>query len=325
MKQCVITEKASQAKNVRAAIGDTYGPVLSTQGHLLRLAEPAEVNPQWAKWEARLLDPGPKGYPWVPSKDAGRKRAYDTVKKALKGMDRIWIATDCDREGQLIGESLVVEHLGFKGEVKRVMFTYEDVPHIKAAFESARDNAHYTPLAEAGKARAQADQIFNLSMSRTATVCLGGFGGIGRVRSPTLAIVVRLERTIRNFKPTLYFELEAEVATPAGMLRMHHKPDPILRSQADAQALATRARGAKGPLEVERAERSERPPQLHSLTSLQKAAGKALGLTAARTLELVQSLYDQHKLLSYPRTEVPLPARIRNRARPPGARRTGRA
>ena len=192
-RQIVITEKASQAKDVRAAVGSRHGAVLAAEGHLLDLCEPEDVNPAWKRWSTALLKPDGL-YGTKPATGGNKAAKLKAIRAALKTADRVWLATDCDREGQLIGQE-ILEHCRYRGEVMRVMFTAQDAETIRAAFRRARPNGEHARMYEAAVARRQADQIYNLSLTRTATVTLGrgarGVIGIGRVKTPTLAIACR--------------------------------------------------------------------------------------------------------------------------------------
>src|ERR671910_3897278 len=192
MNPVFIAEKASRARDTRAAIGDRHGRILPAEGHLLRLAEPEEVDPAWRRWSFTLLKP--EGlYPTKLDRGGNKAAKFEAIRQALRGASRVIIATDCDREGQLIGQE-ILEHLRFKGEVLRAMFTAQDPTTLRQAFSSLRPNADYRHLYAAAVARRQADQIFNLSLTRAATRALvpagaRGIIGIGRVKTPTLAIV----------------------------------------------------------------------------------------------------------------------------------------
>jgi hypothetical protein len=134
----------------------------------------------------------------------------------------VWLATDCDREGQLIGQE-ILEHYDYRGVVMRVMFTAQDPQTIRDAFARARPNAEYARLYAAAVARRQADQIYNLSLTRTATVTLARGTrtviGVGRAKTPTLAIVCRRELEIRSFVPQAYFEVVAMAQVDGGRFR----------------------------------------------------------------------------------------------------------
>ena len=307
-RQLIITEKSSQAKDVRAAVGSRYGAVLAAEGHLLDLCEPEEVNPAWKRWSTTLLKP--EGlYATKPASGGNKAAKLKAIRAALKTAERVWLATDCDREGQLIGQE-ILEHCRYRGEVLRVMFTAQDPQTIRSAFRRARPNAEHARLYEAAVARRQADQIYNLSLTRTATVTLGRGArdviGIGRVKTPTLAIACRRELEIRDFVPVAYFEVVATARPRGGAFRMRHAPKRRVVERAKAQAVVEAARDFEGPLGVRVEDRRQRPPRLHDLPSLQKLASSRFGWPASKTLDVAQALYDGEgkKILTYPRAEV---------------------
>ena len=307
-EQIVITEKSSQAKDVRAAVGSRYGAVLPAEGHLLDLCEPEDANPAWKRWSTELLKP--EGlYGTKPATGGNKAAKLKAIRAALRTAKRVWLATDCDREGQLIGQE-ILEHCGYRGEVMRVMFTAQDPKTIRDAFGRARPNAEHAPLYAAAVARRQADQIYNLSLTRTATVTLGrgaqGVIGVGRVKTPTLAIACKRELEIRDFVPVPYFEVVAAAHAGGGAFQMRHAPKDRILKRKDAEAVAEAARDFAGPLGVRVEDKRQRPPKLHDLPSLQKLCSARFGWSASRTLEVAQELYDGtgKKILTYPRAEV---------------------
>ena len=307
-EQIVITEKSSQAKDVRAAVGSRYGTVLPAEGHLLDLCEPEDANPAWKRWSTELLKP--EGlYGTKPATGGNKAAKLKAIRAALRTAKRVWLATDCDREGQLIGQE-ILEHCGYHGEVMRVMFTAQDPKTIREAFDRARPNAEHARLYAAAVARRQADQIYNLSLTRTATVTLGrgaqGVIGVGRVKTPTLAIACKRELEIRDFVPVPYFEVAAAAHAGGGAFRMRHAPKDRILKREDAEAVVKAARDFAGPLGVRVEDKRQRPPRLHDLPSLQKLCSARFGWSASRTLEVAQELYDGagKKILTYPRAEV---------------------
>ena len=306
--QIVITEKSSQAKDVRAAVGSRYGTVLAAEGHLLDLCEPEDANPAWKRWSTELLKP--EGLYGTKAATGGNKAAkLKAIRAALRTAKRVWLATDCDREGQLIGQE-ILEHCGYRGEVMRVMFTAQDPKTIRDAFSRARPNAEHARLYAAAVARRQADQIYNLSLTRTATVTLGqgarGVIGVGRVKTPTLAIACKRELEIRDFVPVSYFEVAAAAHSEGGAFRMRHAPRDRILKREDAEAVVKAARDFAGPLGVRVEDKRQRPPRLYDLPSLQKLCSARFGWSASRTLEVAQELYDGagKKILTYPRAEM---------------------
>ena len=309
--QIVITEKTSQAKDVRAAIGSRYGDVLPAEGHLFDLLEPEDVVPAWKRWSAILLRP--EGlYGTRPAEGGNKAVKLKAIREALRTAKRVWLATDCDREGQLIGQE-ILEHYVYRGLVMRVLFTAQDSQTIRDAFGRAKPNTEYASLYAAAVARRQADQIYNLSLTRTATVILGRDTrrviGVGRVKTPTLAIVCKLLRglEIRNFVPLAYFEkcrhreeLPERPNSRCGTRRRTELLSARLLRPLPMQLGTSRAR-----LPCASRDKRQVPPKLHDLPSLQKLCGSRFGWSASKTLEVAQELYDgqSKKIITYPRAE----------------------
>lgn len=307
MKSIVITEKPSQAYAVRAAVGTRYGQILSAQGHLLALKEPEEINPGWKHWGFDVLRPN-GFYPIKPDPFAstGAKRRLKAIENALKLTDRVIIATDCDREGTLVGGELL-EYFGFQGEILRAVFTAQDERTIRTALATARPWSQFKYEFAAGKARQQADQIYNLSLTRAVSVAFTEPGvrrviGIGRVKTPTLAIICMRELEIQNFKSEEFLEVTVRAETTKGTLILRHAPYPRLTNRSKAKAIAKIVKGFKGPIWINTELRRRRPPRLMNLAALQRKCG-TWGWSADKTLQIAQILYEEHKILSYPRTE----------------------
>jgi DNA topoisomerase III len=306
--QIVITEKSSQAKDVRSAVGSRYGEILPAEGHLLDLLEPEDVVPHWKRWSPILLRP--EGlYGTRPAEGGNKAAKLKVIREALLTAKLVWLATDCDREGQLIGQE-ILEHYEYRGQVMRVLFTAQDSQTIRDAFARAKPNAEYARLYAAAVARRQADQIYNLSLTRTATVILGQGTrrviGVGRVKTPTLAIVCKRELEIRNFVPIAYFEVVATAKVAAGQFQMRHAPQERIVRREIAQDIANAADGFGGALAVRVEDKRQGPPRLHDLPSVQKLCGSRFGWPASKTLEVAQELYDgqSKKIITYPRAEV---------------------
>ena len=311
MKSLIITEKSSQAKDLRAALGDRFGQILPAEGHLLRLAEPEEVNAEWKRWSCTLLQPDGL-YPTRPVNEGNKPAKLKAIAAALKGCDQVILATDCDREGQLIGQE-ILDHLHYRGQVLRALFTAQDPKTLRQAFAQLKPNSALRPLYEAAVARQQADQIFNLSMTRTATKTVLGPGvrgviGIGRVKTPTLGIVCLRELEIRRFRPEDYFEIVATATVAAGSFSMRHAPmdKDRITERSKAEATAQAAADHQGPLAVKVDHRRQAPPRLFDLPALQKTCGQRWGWNADKTLAVAQELYDGDgkKLITYPRAEA---------------------
>ncbi len=311
MAKLIITEKTSQARDLRAALGERFGQILPAEGHLLRLAEPHEVNPDWKSWACVLLKPDDL-YPTREATEGNKPAKFRAIAAALRDCDEVILATDCDREGQLIGQE-ILEHLSYRGTVRRALFTAQDPKSLRQAFEKLKPNRELRPLYEAAVARQQADQIFNLSLTRTATRTLVARGtkgviGVGRVKTPTLAIVCLREIEIRDFVVDEYFEIVASAKVPAGSFLMRFAPPPKarLRDKSMAEAITVAVAKHKGPLAVTVEHRRQAPPRLYDLPSLQKTCGQRWGWTADKTLAVAQELYagDGKQVITYPRAEA---------------------
>jgi DNA topoisomerase-3 len=306
--QIVITEKSSQAKDVRAAIGTRYGAILPAEGHLIDLQEPEDVVPEWKRWSAILLKPDGL-YGTRPAVGSNKAAKLKAIREALRTAKQVWLATDCDREGQLIGQE-ILEHYKYRGQVMRVMFTAQDAQTIRDAFARAKPNSEYARLYAAAVARRQADQIYNLSLTRTATVILGrgarGVIGVGRVKTPTLAIVCKRELEIRNFVAVTYFEVTAIAKVAGGEFKMRYAPQERILKREIAEKVVAAAEDFEGPLAVRVEDKRKGPPKLHDLPSLQKLGSSRFGWSATKTLEVAQELYDGQgkKIITYPRAEV---------------------
>src|SRR4030088_297720 len=307
-EQIVITEKTSQAKDVRAAVGSRYGDILPAEGHLFDLLEPEDVVPAWKRWSPILLRPDGL-YDTRPTTGGKKAAKLKAIREALRSAKRVWLATDCDREGQLIGQE-ILEHYKYRGEVMGVLCTAQDSHTIRDAFGRAKPNTEYARLYAAAVARRQADQIYNLSLTRTATVILGRGTrrviGVGRVKTPTLAIVCKRELEIRNFVPLAYFEIVATAKVAGGQFQMRHAPQDRIVKRAIAEAVVNAAEGFESALAVRVEDKRQGPPKLHDLPSLQKLCGARFGWSASKTLEVAQQLYDGQckNIVTYPRAEV---------------------
>ena len=226
--------------------------------------------PAWKRWSSILLRP--EGlYGTRPAEGGNKAIKLRAIREALRTAKRVWLATDCDREGQLIGQE-ILEHYEYRGQVIRVLFTAQDSQTIRDAFGRAKPNSEYARLYAAAVARRQTDQIYNLSLTRTATVILGQGArrviGVGRVKTPTLAIGKR-ELEIRNFVPLAYFEIVTTAKVAAGQFQMRHAPQDRIVRREIAQDVVNAAHAFQGALPCA----SRMPPKLHDLPSLQKLCG----------------------------------------------------
>ena len=305
----VICEKPSQAANIRAAIGARFGEILPAQGHLLRFETPEELNPDWRDWGFDLLAPKNRRFSYRPNPGGGKDAALRKILDALRQTDHVVIATDCDREGEGIGREILL-FAGFRGKVSRAMFSAEDPATLRAAFDALKPASDWDALYEAFYARAASDQIVNLTLTRAATLALKpraakGVIGIGRVKTPTLAIVCRRQDEIDTFKARAFFEIRMDIKGAEGTAALWRRggADERIFDPERAERIKTAAARWRGPVKVDRKTKRQAPPKLMDLPTLQKRAG-AWGWTAAKTLEVLQTLYETHKIATYPRAET---------------------
>jgi DNA topoisomerase-3 len=282
-------------------------------GHLVQLADPDEYGEQFKKWRMADLPIVPERFKLVV-RDERSKKQMNVIKRQLgrDDIDLVVNACDAGREGELIF-AYVYENAGSKKPVQRLWLNSMTPQAIRDAFGSLRPGAELALLEEAARSRSEADWIVGMNATRAATIRLrSSFDGavsLGRVQTPTLAILARREEEVRAFVPEPYWVVDASfLATdaPAGRAyegRLHVGANPRLPNAEDADAVVAACEGQVGEItKLEKSERRERAPQLYHLTSLQREANTRFGFTAARTLRAAQKLYDEHKALTYPRT-----------------------
>src|SRR4051794_3590502 len=255
--------------------------------------------------------------PIVPSKfklvvrDERSQKQMSVVKQLMRrdDVDLIINACDAGREGELIF-AYVYEKAGSKKPVQRLWLSSMTNDAMRQAFENLRDGEELATLEQAARSRSEADWLVGMNATRAATIRLrSSFDGavsLGRVQTPTLAILTRREEEIRAFLPEKYWLVDAKFATDddrryAG--RFHAGAQPRLKSAAEADAIVAAVRGKRGEItKVDKTKRTERAPLLFDLTSLQREANTRFGFSARRTLAAAQRCYEEHKVLTYPRT-----------------------
>ena len=317
MQSFVIAEKPDQARLYREAIGARYGPILAARGHIFELAEPEEVDPNWKRWSVGLLRPANGFFPTRLKHDADARKRFKAIRDAAHGADTILVATDPDREGEGIGTAIVNalrrDH-GWGGTVLRVLPLGMDKASLQRAFDEAQPGERFRPLYQSFVARQQADQIFNLSLTRTASTLFRPKGwkgalSVGRVLTPTLGLVCRREREIGAFESQDYFLPWVEVAGAAGRVRLTHapaEPDRITDREV-ARHIAAGAAAYVGPIRVRRERKTQGPPPLFSLAKLQAEAARRFNWPVKKTTDVLQAIYEA-KAVTYPRSsEISLP------------------
>lgn len=269
------------------------------------MAEPEDYDPTLGKWSLDRLPIIPQDFALAPT-SSGRKQLA-VLKRLLLSPDVDVVVNACDagREGELIFRRIYAWCKG-KKPVKRLWLSEATPSAIRAAFQSLRDGRELDDLAAAAEARAQADWLVGINATRAFTCRHGTLLSVGRVQTPTLAMVVVREREIRGFKPEPYFEVWATFQKDTGETyagKWSREKQDRLRDRQEAENL-TKQISAGGIVEkIDQKEVREQPPLLFCLNDLQREANKKYGLTAQQTLDAVQALYEKHKLLTYPRTD----------------------
>jgi DNA topoisomerase III len=320
----VIAEKPSVGRDLARVLPGAFtksegfleGPdhvVTWAVGHLVQLAEPDEYDDKFKKW--RMAD-----LPIVPDKfrlvvrDERSKKQMNVIKRQLGRDDVELVINACDagREGELIFAYLY-EKAGSKKPVQRLWLNSMTTAAIRDAFGTLRDASELASLQAAARSRSEADWIVGMNATRAATIRLrSSFDGavsLGRVQTPTLAILARREEEIRAFVPEPYWVVDATfdpTADPTGRRyegRFHAGANPRIKAAEEAARIVEACQGQTGQItKLEKSERKERAPLLYDLTRLQSDASSRYGFTLRRTLAAAQRLYEEHTALTYPRT-----------------------
>lgn len=308
-----IAEKPSLAKAIAANLGmqvskNGYievsgGDAVSwCYGHLLESLKPEEYDRKWATWSLDNLPILVDKWRLKPRKDA--EKQLKVLGELLKKATVVVNAGDPDREGQLLVDE-VLDHYGWHGKTMRLLLNATDRESVAKALKSMRENAEFRNLSEAALCRSKADWLVGMNLTRAATKTFGKdkLVSVGRVQTPTLALVVRRDLEIENFKPQTFYTLVADVKTSGGTVRMEHAPkeDRILDRKV-AVAVADSLKGRDVVLTVERKKSREMAPLPYMLATFQKDAEKHLGMGAQDALDALQKLYEA-QLTSYPRTD----------------------
>jgi DNA topoisomerase-3 len=331
-KALIIAEKPSVASDIAKALGgfakvgdhfESERFVLSSAvGHLLQLCLPEGVEVKRGKWTFAHLPVIPERFDLQPI-----EKSEDRLKLLLrllkrKDVDRLINACDAGREGELIFRH-IVQHAGAKQPIQRLWLQSMTPAAIREGFSALRDGAAMQPLADAAVCRSESDWLVGINGTRALTAFNSKTGGfqlttVGRVQTPTLAIVVEREEKIRKFVPRDYCELHATFAARAGeyvgrwfdekFARDKKDNDPDLKAERlwdrqQAEAIRGKCVGQPGHVTEETKPSTQLSPLLYDLTSLQRDANGRFGYSAKNTLGLAQTLYERHKVLTYPRTD----------------------
>jgi DNA topoisomerase-3 len=321
-KTLIIAEKPSVGQDYARALGGGFqkheGYLESEDrivswaiGHLVELAEPEDYDDSLKRWSIKTLPVLPETFKLRP--DARGKKQLDIIKRLMKRDDVDEIVNGCDagREGELIF-AYILDVAKVKKPVRRLWVSSMTRAAIGEGFENLRDGEEMVNLQAAARSRSEADWLVGMNATRAATVrgrALGGVVSLGRVQTPTLALIVRRDLEIDAFEPETYFQVDARFGLDGPRAytgRWFEGKEDRTSERERAEAVATAATGAPATVEsVKRTERKTRPPLLYDLTSLQRDANSRFGMSASRTLQAAQRLYEGSSagaVITYPRT-----------------------
>lgn len=313
MKSLVIAEKPSVARDIARVLGANQknGGVLEGKkyvvtwalGHLITLADPEEYDKKYEKWEMSTLPMMPKDMKLVVIRQTGKQ--FSVVKTQLfrKDIEEIIIATDAGREGELVAR-WILEKAGCHKPIKRLWISSVTDKAIKEGFANLKDGHAYDNLYRAAVARAEADWLVGMNGTRALTCKYNAQLSCGRVQTPTLAMIARREEEIRQFTPKEYYGVSVETQDVKWTWRDEKTKSFRTFSREKAEEIRRKTETAR--LEVTRIEEKTKKsmaPGLYDLTTLQREANQKYGFSAKETLNIMQRLYENHKVLTYPRTD----------------------
>lgn len=276
-------------------------------GHLVTLCEPDEIDEKYKKWRMADLPILPET---IPTKVISKtKSQFSIIKKLINAKDTesLICATDAGREGELIFR-LIYHQAKCQKPVQRLWISSMTDEAIREGFAALQPAAEYDGLYRSAACRAQADWLVGMNASRAFTLRFDALLSIGRVQTPTLAILVKRYHEIAGFQPEEYFTLTADFGDYTGQWFNENAEDEKkanrIPDRETANRLARQVRGRQAVVRTAEAEaKKELPPQLYDLTSLQREANRKLGFTADKTLKIAQELYEKWKAITYPRTD----------------------
>lgn len=313
MKSLVIAEKPSVARDIARVLhcqkklsGAMEGAeyvVTWALGHLVTLADPEEYDKKYAKWELESLPMLPEKMKLVVIKQTAKQ--FKEVKAQLyrKDIGRVVIATDAGREGELVAR-WILEKADCHKPIKRLWISSVTDKAIREGFSKLKDGREYNALYDAAEARAEADWLVGINATRALTCKYNAQLSCGRVQTPTLAMIAEREEEIRNFKPEEYFGMHVKAGginwiwqekKSKGTRTFKKERMFELEKNLDRKKLVVTA--------VEKTSQKTFAPGLYDLTELQRDANKKFGYSAKETLNIMQRLYENHKVLTYPRTD----------------------
>ncbi len=313
MKALVIAEKPSVArdiarvlkcgKNINGAIEGERYVVTWGLGHLVELADPESYDARYKEWRMEDLPMIPDPFKLEVIKQTGKQ--YQAVKSQLhrKDISQVIIATDAGREGELVAR-LILKKAGSRLPIKRLWISSVTDKAIKEGFASLKDGKEYESLRDAALCRAEADWLVGINSTRALTCKYNAQLSCGRVQTPTLAMIAAREERIRAFVPKPYYGMKARVQGISFTWQDKAASSSSSFDRARIEGLLSSLKNEPAQAEqIKRTPKKKQPPLLYDLTELQRDANKQYNYTAKETLNIMQRLYENHKVLTYPRTD----------------------
>ncbi len=313
MKSLVLAEKPSVGRDIARVLnchkkgngffeGDKY-IVTWALGHLVTLADPEKYGDHYKSWKLEDLPIIPNPLSLVVIKQTGKQ--YSAVKTQMhrKDVNEIIIATDAGREGELVAR-WIIEKSNTRKPIKRLWISSVTDKAIKQGFSTLKNGKEYENLYSSAVARAEADWLVGINATRALTTKFNAQLSCGRVQTPTLAIIAKREEEIKGFKPIPYHEIKA--VTDSLTLKWHHEKtneQRIFKKEVSSSIVRSLQGQEAKIIDVQTSQKKTYAPQLYDLTELQRDANKRFGFSAKETLNVLQKLYEQHKLVTYPRTD----------------------
>lgn len=313
MKSLVIAEKPSVARDIARVLkcqkklpgameGGQY-VVTWALGHLVTLADPEGYDAKYKEWKMESLPMIPEKMQLVVIKQSAKQYAAVKAQLHRKDVGEIIIATDAGREGELVAR-WILEKAGSRKPVKRLWISSVTDKAIREGFGHLKDGREYIPLYDAAVARAEADWLVGINATRALTCKYNAQLSCGRVQTPTLAMIAAREEEIRKFKPEAYYGIT--LCTKSMVWNWQDEKSGSSRTfqREKAEQIAGKLKNAKlTVVSVQKKAKQSQAPGLYDLTELQREANKRFGFSAKDTLNTMQRLYENHKVLTYPRTD----------------------
>ncbi|MBS6042721.1 MAG: DNA topoisomerase III [Clostridium baratii] len=312
MKSLVLAEKPSVGRELGRVLkcnkkgngfleGDKY-IVTWALGHLVTLDAPEGYNPEWKKWTMETLPMLPKHMKLSVIKGSGKQ--FKIVKEQMyrKDVNEIIIATDAGREGELVAR-WIIDKAHVKKPIKRLWISSQTDKAMRDGFNNLKDGRAYDNLYHAAECRAEADWIVGLNVTRALTCKHNAQLSAGRVQSPTLAMIVQREEDIKNFKPKEYYTVDIKT-DKCNFTWVNKDNNSRIFNREFSEKLVLKLKGKDGEIiNITESNKKKYSPALYDLTELQRDCNKMFGYSAKQTLNIMQRLYENHKLLTYPRTD----------------------